>query len=72
MPSVGNSPYTTRIVDADGNPVEALYGTDLGFTVLGSGNPADAGVGYGTVVTVKRALDGNRSALIEITPPSAE
>lgn len=72
VPSVGNAPYTTRIVDPDGNPVEGLYGTDLGFTVLGTGNPADSGVGYGTVVTVKKAMDGNRAALVEITPPGAE
>lgn len=72
VPSVGNAPYTTRIVDAAGNPVEGLYGTDLGFAVLGTGNPADSGVGYGTVVTVEKAMDGNRAALIEITPPSAE
>jgi immune inhibitor A len=73
VPSVGNAPYTTRIVDADGNPVEGLYGVDVGIgSLLGSGNPADSGVGYGTVVTVKRALDDNRAALIEITPPTAE
>ncbi|MFE5670268.1 immune inhibitor A domain-containing protein [Agromyces sp. NPDC056523] len=72
VPSVGNEPYSTRIVDANGNPVTGLYGTDLGFTVLGSGNPADAGVGYGTVVSVKSTLDGNRAALIEITPPAAD
>jgi hypothetical protein len=29
-------------------------------------------VGYGTVVTVKSTLDGNRAALIEITPPTAD
>jgi immune inhibitor A len=71
VPSVDNQPYTTRIVDADGNPVEALFGTDLGFTTLGTGNPADAGASYGTVVEVKKALDGNRAALIAITPPTA-
>ena len=72
VPSVGNAPYSTRIVDADGNLVEDLFGTDLGFAVLGSGNPADEGVGYGTVVKVTKALDGNVAALISVTPPSAE
>ncbi|HEX6955577.1 MAG TPA: immune inhibitor A domain-containing protein [Agromyces sp.] len=71
VPSVGNQPYTTRVVDPDGNPVTGLFGTDLGFTTLGTGDPADAGVGYGTVVEVKKALDGNRAALIAITPPTA-
>lgn len=71
VPSVDNQPYTTRVVDPNGNPVTGLFGTDLGFTTLGTGNPADAGVGYGTVVEVKKALDGNRAALIAITPPTA-
>ncbi|WP_136709056.1 immune inhibitor A domain-containing protein [Agromyces sp. H66] len=71
LPSVGNAPYSTRIVDPNGDPVQDLYGFDLGFTVLGSGNPADAGVGYGTVVEVLQALDGNRAAIIQITPPTA-
>lgn len=72
VPSVDNQPYSTRVVDADGKPVTDLYGTDLGWTVLGSGNPKDAGVGYGTVITVKKAMNGNRSAQIEITPPRAD
>ena len=71
VPSVGNAPYTTRIVDADGKPAVDLYGTDVGFTLLGTGSPADAGVGYGTVVQVKKAHKGNTSALISITPPNA-
>jgi immune inhibitor A len=71
VPSLDNQPYTTRIVDPDGSPVEALFGMDLGFTKLGTGNPADAGAGYGTVVEVKKALDGNQAALIAITPPTA-
>ncbi|HEU4465310.1 MAG TPA: protease, partial [Agromyces sp.] len=71
VPSVDNQPYTTRIVDPSGNPVTSLFGMDLGFTKLGTGNPADAGVGYGTAVTVTKTLDGNRTALISITPPTA-
>ncbi len=38
---------------------------------LGSGNPADAGVGYGTVVEVKKAWKTTRPPLIRITPPAA-
>jgi immune inhibitor A len=71
VPSRGNAPYSTRIVDADGNPLTDLYGEDIGLaTPLGSGNPADSGVGFGTQVTVKRALHGNMSAQIRVTPPT--
>lgn len=72
VPSVGNAPYSTRIVDFDGNPLTDLYGaaSPLGG-VFGTGNPADDGVGYGTVVQVKKAFKGNQSALITITPPAA-
>lgn len=72
VPSVGDAPYTTRVVNADGSPATDLYGLDLGNTILGSGNPADAGVGYGTVITVKKAMQSNTAALISVTPPSAE
>ncbi|WP_259363419.1 immune inhibitor A [Microbacterium esteraromaticum] len=72
VPSVGDAPYTTRVVNADGSPATDLYGLALGNTILGSGNPADAGVGYGTVISVKKALQGNTAALISVTPPSAE
>ncbi|MFD4422367.1 immune inhibitor A domain-containing protein [Agromyces sp. NPDC058484] len=72
VPSVGNSPYTTRVVHSDGSPYTELYGTDLGFSLAGSGNPADAGVGFGTVVEVKRSYKHNTTALIEVTPPRAE
>lgn len=71
VPSVGFAPYTTRVVNADGSPATDLYGLDLGGTVLGTGNPADAGVGFGTVVTVKKAMQGNTAALISVTPPAA-
>ncbi|MFW5473260.1 immune inhibitor A domain-containing protein [Knoellia sp. CPCC 206450] len=73
VPSVGNAPYSTRVVDAAGNPLPQYYGLDLGIiTPLGTGNPADDGVGYGTSVTVSKAFGGNQAALIKITPPSAE
>ncbi|MFC4138594.1 MULTISPECIES: immune inhibitor A domain-containing protein [unclassified Microbacterium] len=69
VPSVGNAPYTTRVVNPDGTPATDYYGLDLGFTVLGTGNPADSGVGYGTVISVKKAMQGNTAALISVTPP---
>ncbi|PKI91678.1 protease [Actinomycetales bacterium SN12] len=72
VPSVGDAPYTTRVVNADGSPATDLYGLDLGGTVLGSGNPADAGVGYGTVITVKKSMQHDTAALISVTPPKAK
>jgi immune inhibitor A len=70
VPSRGNAPYTTRIVNPDGSPATGVYGLNFGFTVTGSGNPADKGVGYGTVIKVVQTYDGNRSALISVTPPT--
>ena len=69
MPSVGGAPYTTRVVNPDGTPATDVYGADLGFTVLGTGNPADSGVAYGTGMDVQLPLLGNRAALVKITPP---
>ena len=71
VPSVGGQPYSTRIVNPDGSPATDYYGEDLGFGLAGSGNPADAGAGYGTKVEVQAALFGNRIAFIRITPPRA-
>ncbi|MFK4762845.1 immune inhibitor A domain-containing protein [Microbacterium sp. ZW T5_45] len=71
VPSVGGAPYTTRVVNPDGSPATDVYGLDLGFTVLGTGNPADSGVGYGTVVTVKKSMQNNTAALITVTAPRA-
>jgi immune inhibitor A len=72
VPSVGNARYTTPLYDLQGNRLPAYDGLDVGVGPFGSGNPADSGVGYGTVITVQKAMDGNRAALISITPPSAE
>lgn len=69
VPSIGDAPYTTRIVNPDGTPATELYGEDLAFTVLGTGNPADSGVAYGTGVDVQLPLLGNRAALLKITAP---
>ncbi|WP_157009310.1 immune inhibitor A domain-containing protein [Agromyces laixinhei] len=71
VPSVGDAPYSTRVVDFDGSPLLEYYGAPIGAMVGGSGNPADDGVGYGTVVTVEKAFKRNTSALISITPPRA-
>jgi immune inhibitor A len=71
VPSVNGAPYTTRVVNPDGSPATDVYGLDLGFTVLGTGNPADSGVGYGTVITVKKSMQNNTAALITVTAPRA-
>ena len=71
VPSRGNQPYSTRIVDSAGNPYTDFYGMDIGLaTPLGSGNPADDGVGYGTVVKVVKATQGNQQAQIKVTSPT--
>ena len=71
MPSRGNKPYSTRVVDADGQPLTQYYGLD-GYTVtpFGTGNPADDGVTYNTKVQVVKTSAGNQSAQIRITPPT--
>jgi len=72
VPSVGNALYTTPLYDLQGNRLPAYDGLDIGLGPFGSGNPADSGVGYGTVIQVKKSMDDNRAALISVTPPSAE
>jgi immune inhibitor A len=69
VPSRENQPYTTRMVNPDGSPATQYYGADFGFTIAGSGDPADDGVAYGTGFSVKKAMKGNRAALIRVTPP---
>lgn len=71
VPSSGNAAYSTRVVDADGNPLPALYGVDLGANiVLGSGNPGDEGVSYNTLFQVMKARAGNTAAKIHVVPPT--
>jgi len=70
VPSKGNELYTTRIVDSAGNLVPGLFGADIGIGVLGTGNPADAGVAFNTKVQVKSVKSGNTAAQIRVTPPS--
>ena len=70
VPSVDNVPYTVRMVDEQEAYVPELFGQDFGVgAITGTGNPADDGVGYGTVIHLKKAFKGNTSALIQITPP---
>jgi immune inhibitor A len=70
VPSVDNSPYTVRMVDENGGLLPDEFGQDFGIgAITGTGDPADDGVGYGTVVHLKKAFKGNTSALIQITPP---
>jgi immune inhibitor A len=70
VPSRDNQPYSTRVVDQNGTPLTDLYGEDIGLvTPLGSGNPADDHVAYGTVVQVVGADRLNQTATIRVTPP---
>ncbi len=72
VPSRGNELYSVRVVDAAGAPLPQYYGEDIGLiSPLGTGNPSDAGVGYGTGVTVSKAYRGNQTAQLLITPPKA-
>jgi immune inhibitor A len=68
IPSRDNAPYTTRIVDADGNPLEDLYGATVAGHVLGTGNPGDEGKDYGVSFTIRRADRNNQSAVVYVTP----
>jgi immune inhibitor A len=72
VPSVGNAPYTTRVVDADGNLFTDLFGLDLGSNIVfGTGNPADDGVAYHTRFTVSEVKKGNVAAKIHIVAPTS-
>jgi immune inhibitor A len=72
VPSKGNAKYTTRIVDVNGNPLPAYYGVTLGggAIVLGTGNPADSGVAYNTVIKVVETKTGNTAAKVNVVPPT--
>ncbi|WP_245718676.1 immune inhibitor A domain-containing protein [Micromonospora rhizosphaerae] len=67
IPSQGNAPYTTRITNPDGTPATGLYGTDLGFTVLGSGDPGDQNVAYGVTITILKTAKDNSYATVHVT-----
>jgi immune inhibitor A len=71
LPSVGNEPYSTRIVDGNGNLLPSQYGTELpafGAT-LGTGNPGDLAFG----VQLELQTEGAKSewAWVRVVPPSA-
>jgi immune inhibitor A len=68
IPSAGNQPYTTRIVDAAGNPLPGLYGLNLGFTILGTGNPGDQDLEMGVIFQVNKVYAGNTYARIYVDP----
>jgi immune inhibitor A len=69
VPSVGNAPYSTRVVDSNGNPLPQFYGVDLGIgSLLGSGNPGDEGVAFGVRLTVLRAANDNSYATVHVVP----
>jgi immune inhibitor A len=72
VPSVGNAQYSTPLYDLEGNRLPDYDGLDVGLGPFGSGNPADDGVGYGTVVQVKKAFKGNTTALIRVVPPTVD
>ncbi|WP_251204064.1 immune inhibitor A domain-containing protein [Agromyces mediolanus] len=72
VPSVGNAQYSTPLYDLEGNRLPAYDGVDAGVGPFGSGNPVDDGVGYGTVIKLKKPMKDNTTALIQITPPKAE
>jgi immune inhibitor A len=71
VPSQGNAPYSTRVVDADGNLLPAWFGANLGInSLLGTGNPADEGVSFHTMFQVVEVKSGNQAAKIHIVPPT--
>jgi immune inhibitor A len=81
VPSKDSRRYTTRIVDADGNPLTDLYGTDLGDgIILGSGNPADGNpldtpaedLSLGVEFTVRRVAGNNRWVVIGVHAAKAD
>jgi immune inhibitor A len=67
IPSTGNQPYSTRIVDEAGNPRLDLYGATIAGHVMGSGNPGDDGVQLGVTFTLVRAGAGNQYATVHVT-----
>ena len=54
----------------DGNLVPGLFGLNIGIGILGTGNPADAGVSYHTMFQVMEVKSGNTAAKIHIVPPT--
>ncbi|MFI6814928.1 immune inhibitor A domain-containing protein [Nonomuraea sp. NPDC050328] len=69
VPSLGDQPYSTRVVNADGSPATAFYGQDFYGHKLGSGNPGDEGKAMGVQIRLVSPLPGNLAALVEVIPP---
>lgn len=69
IPSVGNAPYSTRIVNDKGRLMNQLFGVDVGLgSLLGTGNPSDDGVAIGVRIEVQKAAKDNMSATVNVTP----
>ena len=64
VPAKGN--YTTQITWGDKTPATDLYGIDLGDTILGTGNPGDAGVQYGVHLAVLAQPKDGQWGLIQV------
>jgi len=72
VPSVGNQPYSTRVVDPAGNLLPDWFGEDIGAaTPLGTGNPADDGVAFGVSIEIKGVAKNNSYASVRVVPPPA-
>ena len=64
VPAKGN--YTTKITWGDKTPATDLYGIDLGDTILGTGNPGDAGVQYGLHLAVLSQAKNGEWGVIQV------
>ncbi|WP_222708877.1 immune inhibitor A domain-containing protein [Nonomuraea sp. C10] len=70
VPSKGDQPYSTRVVNVDGTPATEYYGLDIGGGhVLGSGNPGDEGKALGVGIKLISPLPGDLGAIVQVTPP---
>jgi immune inhibitor A len=64
VPALGD--YTTRVTWDDKTPAPDLYGFDIGGTILGTGNPGDAGVQYGLHLAVVGKEKHGKWGLIKV------
>ncbi len=68
IPSVGNAPYSTRVVNEKGRLLQEYFGVDVGIgSLLGTGNPGDDGVAIGVRVELRKVAKDNMSATIRVT-----
>jgi immune inhibitor A len=69
VPATDN--YSTRITLLDNTPATDLYGADLGDTILGTGNPGDAGMQFGLhLAVVRKAHDGSWGEIVVWNSPT--